>query len=129
MSASQATTTVTGKDTVTTQAPVSMQRILVALDQSDYANQAMRQAARLASSAGGTITGIHAYAAKLHDRRFKQMEGGLPERYRRESEMEHQRDVHEDLIGMGLGLISDSYHDAAEILCSEQNVPFRRLSP
>ncbi|MCP4998869.1 MAG: universal stress protein, partial [Hyphomicrobiales bacterium] len=80
-------------------------------------------------SSGGTITGIHAYAARLHDRCFKQMEGGLPERYQRESEMEHQRDVHEDLIGMGLGLISDSYHDAASIICEENDVPFNRLSP
>ncbi len=107
-------------------APVSLARILVALDQSDYANNAMKQATRLCS---GTITGIHAYAAKLHDRRFKQMEGGLPERYQRESEMEHQREVHEDLIGMGLGLISDSYHDAAETIANAANVPFRRLSP
>jgi nucleotide-binding universal stress UspA family protein len=110
-------------------APVSLARVLVALDQSDYANQALRQAVRLAGSAGGTVTGIHAYAAKLHDRRFKQMEGGLPERYQRESEMEHQRDVHEDLIGMGLGLISDSYHDAAAAVCEKNDVPFKRLSP
>lgn len=110
-------------------APVSLKRILVALDQSDYANQAVRQAVRLATSADGTITGIHAYAAKLHDRRFKQMEGGLPERYQREKEMEEQREVHEDLIGMGLGIISDSYHDAAGERCSEAGVPFKRLSP
>lgn len=44
------------------------------------------------------ITGIHAYAAKLHDRRFRQMEGGLPEGYREERELEHQREVHDELI-------------------------------
>ena len=107
-------------------APVSLKRILVALDQSDYANNAMKQATRLCD---GKITGIHAYAARLHDRRFKQMEGGLPERYQRESEMEHQREVHEDLIGMGLGLISDSYHDAAADVAQNAGVPFDRLSP
>ncbi len=110
-------------------APVALRRILVALDQSDYANNAMAQMARLAASAGGRITGIHAYAARLHDRRFKQMEGGLPERYRRESEMEHQREVHEDLIGMGLGLISDSYHDNAQTRADAAGVRFDRLSP
>ena len=108
---------------------ISLSRVLVALDQSDYANQAMREITRLAASANGIVTGIHAYAAKLHDRRFKQMEGGLPEKYQRESEMEHQREVHEDLIGMGLGLISDSYHNAAEIISRKAGVPFRRLSP
>ncbi len=107
-------------------APVALKRILVALDQSDYANNAMKQATRLCDS---RITGIHAYAARLHDRRFKQMEGGLPERYQRESEMEHQREVHEDLIGMGLGLISDSYHDAAEAVARAADVPVDRLSP
>lgn len=110
-------------------APVSLSRVLVALDQSDYANRALREIARLASDAKGTITGIHAYAARLHDRRFKQMEGGLPDRYRREKEMEHQRDVHEDLIGMGLGLISDSYHNAGALVCEQHGVPFQRLSP
>lgn len=111
------------------QAPVSLARVLVALDQSDHANRALTEIARLCATSQGTITGIHAYAARLHDRRFKQMEGGLPERYRRESEMEHQRDVHEDLIGMGLGLISDSYHAAAERIAAARGVAFERLSP
>jgi len=110
-------------------APVSLGRVLVALDQSDHANQALAQILPLVAGAGGEVTGIHAYAAALHDRRFRQMEGGLPEQYRRESEMEHQREVHEDLIGMGLGLITDSYHDAAEIACDQAGVPFHRLSP
>ncbi len=110
-------------------APVSLQRILVALDQSDRANRAVEVAIRLTAPVSGTITGIHAYAAKMHDRRFKQMEGGLPERYRYEKEMEHQRDVHEDLIGTGLGIISDSYHDSAEEKCNSVDVAFKRLSP
>ena len=75
-------------------APVPLARILVALDASDHANRALDQAVRLAATAGGTVTGVHAYAAKLHDNRFRQMEGGLPERYRKEQEMEHQREVH-----------------------------------
>ncbi|PCH67197.1 MAG: universal stress protein UspA [Rhodobacteraceae bacterium] len=106
-----------------------LDRILVALDQSDFANRALQEAVRLAVTSQGKITGIHAYAARLHDRRFKQMEGGLPDRYRREKEMEHQRDVHEDLIGMGLGLISDSYHDSAGAISAAQGVSFARLSP
>lgn len=110
-------------------APVSLARILVALDASDHANRAVAEAARLAASAGGTVTGIHAYAAKLHDRRFRQMEGGLPERYREENELERQRKVHDSLITRGLGIIGDSYHDAAEQVCSAAAVPYQRLSP
>ncbi|MFQ5774493.1 MAG: universal stress protein [Kiloniellaceae bacterium] len=110
-------------------APVALERILVALDASDHASRALEEAVRLAGSARGVVTGIHAYAAKLHDNRFRQMEGGLPERYRQETEMERQREVHDDLITRGLGIISDSYHDAGSAVCEQAGVPYRRLSP
>ena len=54
---------------------VKFQRMLVCLGASDYANRALEESVRLAGSADGTIIGIHAYAAKLHDHRFRQMEG------------------------------------------------------
>lgn len=110
-------------------APVSLKRILVALDASEHADHALAQAVRLAGTASGTIIGIHAYAAKLHDRRFRQMEGGLPERYRAEEEMEKQRDVHDSLITRGLNIISDSYHDVGQAACDGADVPYKRLSP
>ena len=104
-------------------------RILVALDVSDHANRALTEALRLAGAADGTITGIHAYAARLHDRRFKQMEGGLPDRYRTEDGIEHQRAVHDSLITRGLGIISDSYHDTAAAACAAAGIAYGRLSP
>lgn len=104
-------------------------RILVALDASDHADRALTEALRLAGAADGTITGIHAYAARLHDRRFKQMEGGLPDRYRTEDGIEHQRAVHDSLITRGLGIISDSYHDTAATACADAGIAYRRLSP
>ena len=119
------TTTSRGTDT----APVSFKRMLVALDASEYADRALAEAIRLAGSAAGAITGIHAYAAKLHDRRFRQMEGGLPERYRAEEEMEKQRDVHDSLITQGLNIISDSYHDVGQAACDAAEVPYKRPSP
>jgi len=103
-------------------------RILVALDASDHANRALTEALRIVD-AEGEITGIHAYAAKLHDKRFRQMEGGLPERYREEEEMEYQREVHDDLITRGLNIISDSYHDVASQACEAADVTYARLSP
>ena len=101
--------------------------LLVAVDCSDHSNAATEQAVALAQSWQAKLTGLHAYAAKLHDRRFKQMEGGLPEQYRKEEELEHQRDVHDDLITRGLGLISDSYLDQAALACERAGVPFERL--
>ncbi len=114
-----------GKDT----APLALERILVALDASEQANRALEEAIRLNSGDAAVITGIHAYAAKLHDRRFRQMEGGLPERYLEEEEMGYQRAVHDDLISRGLGIISDSYHDVAEAACTNAQRRYRRLSP
>lgn len=110
-------------------APVSLQRVLVAIDASDHSDRAVAEGARLAASARGTVTGIHVYAARLHDRRFRQMEGGLPEPYRKEGEMVRQREVHDSLITRGLDIISDSYHEAAAPVCERAGAAYRALSP
>lgn len=110
-------------------AEVSFARVLVALDASDHADRALEEAVRLAKPSDGVITGIHAYAAQLHDRRFRQMEGGLPERYLQEQEMNYQREVHDDLITRGLTIITDSYHDVAVKVCEEAELKYKRLSP
>jgi nucleotide-binding universal stress UspA family protein len=104
-------------------------RILVALDSSDHANAALQSAAELAGLAdGAAITGTHVYAARLHDLRFRQMEGGLPEQFRQEPELERQREVHDDLITRGLSIITDSYLDRAEATCAGLGIEFRRRS-
>ena len=105
------------------------QHILVALDSSDHANTGMDITLGVASlTDGARITGVHAYAAKLHDRRFRQMEGGLPEQFREEQELERQRDVHDDLITRGLSIITDSYLDQAHNNCKQAGIDFIRCS-
>lgn len=104
------------------------QSILVAVDSSDHSNQAAEEAVRLAQYWGSKITGTHAYAAKMHDIRFRQMEGGLPEQYRVEQELEHQREVHDDLITRGLSIITESYLDQIDRLCQQQTLEFHRSS-
>jgi len=104
-------------------------RILVALDSSDHANAAMQNAAELARLVDEpVITGSHVYAAKLHDMRFRQMEGGLPEQFRQEQELERQRDVHDDLITRGLSIITDSYLDQGASRCEQLGIEFKRSS-
>jgi len=102
--------------------------ILLATDSSDHANQGSREAASIANLWGGAVTGAHVYAAKMHDIRFRQMEGGLPERFREEQELERQRDVHDDLITRGLSVITDSYLDQVDRLCAESGISFKRRS-
>lgn len=104
------------------------QSILLAVDSSDHANQGLREAVRLAENWNSQITGTHVYAAKLHDLRFRQMEGGLPEQFRDEDELERQRDVHDDLITRGLSIITDSYLDQADEICQIANINFKRRS-
>ena len=86
--------------------------ICVPVDNSEHANRAIDLALDLGQAFGAKLTGVHVYAGRLHDSRFKQMEYTLPEQYRQEAELERQREVHDSLIRMGLRLISDSYLDA-----------------
>ena len=105
--------------------PAGYRSILLALDSSDHANHGTSTALRIAASCPDTrITGTHVFAARMHDLRFRQMEGGLPEQFREERELERQRDVHDDLIARGLSIITDSYLDQAERACRANDVPF-----
>lgn len=85
------------------------EQIFVPVDNSDHAMASVHLAIRLAKAFDAKLVGSHAYAARLHDYRFKQMEFTLPEEYLVEAEMEKQRKIHDSLITMGLELISDSY--------------------
>ncbi|MCP4996663.1 MAG: universal stress protein [Gammaproteobacteria bacterium] len=102
--------------------------ILLAVDSSDHSNRGTLEAVALASHYGSQITAAHVYAAKLHDIRFRQMEGGLPEQFREEDELERQRDVHDDLITRGLSIITDSYMDQAAKQAGKQALEINRCA-
>jgi nucleotide-binding universal stress UspA family protein len=102
------------------------QHIYVPVDNSDWSNRALELAVELGRVFGAKLTGCHAYAARLHDYRFKQMEYTLPEEYREETELERQRKIHDSLIAMGLQLISDSYLDVMARKAAEAGLEFRR---
>src|SRR5467141_662561 len=98
--------------------------IYVPVDNSDYSNRAIDLAVELGRAFGARLTGMHVYAARLHDYRFRQMEYTLPEEYLDEVELERQRKIHDSLITMGLKLISDSYLDPMARKCKEAGLEF-----
>ncbi len=100
------------------------QKIFVPVDNSEHSMACIDVAVHLTKKFDGSLVGSHAYAAKLHDYRFKQMEFTLPDEYLVEGEMEKQRKTHDTLISMGLELISDSYLVVMEEKCKEANLPF-----
>jgi len=102
--------------------------IYVPLDNSAHSLRGAEMAIAHARHTGAQLTGSHVYAAKLHDRRFRQMEAGLPEPYLREEKLVEQRDIHDDLITRGLQLISDSYLDVFERMCADAGLGCARVA-
>src|SRR5438132_9706942 len=102
--------------------------IYVPVDNSDHSNSAVDVAVHFAKAFGSKIVGSHVYAAKMHDKRFKQMEAGLPEEYHDEKELDRQRQIHDSLITRGLQIITDSYLDYVDKKCAENNLPIERRS-
>src|SRR5256886_8029189 len=98
--------------------------ICVPVDNSDCSNRAIELAVELGRTCGARLTGVHVYAARLHDYRFKQMEYTLPEEYKDENELERQRKIHDSLIAMGLQLISESYLDVMAKKAAEAELDF-----
>src|SRR3970040_1724732 len=96
--------------------------IYVPVDNSDYSNMALDVGVSLAKTFGAKLVGSHVYAAKMHDKRFKQMEAGLPEEYHDENELERQRQIHDSLITRGLEIITDCYLDVVDRQCKSANV-------
>ena len=101
-------------------------KIMVALDNSEWSGHGMALAIELARLTGARVTGNHVYAARLHGERFRQLEPGLPERFHQSEALERLRRIHGDLIGRGLGIISDSYLDVFEQRCREAGVEWKR---
>ncbi|MEJ2230056.1 MAG: universal stress protein [Nitrospirales bacterium] len=102
--------------------------IYVPVDNSDHSNMAVELGVQFAKTFGSKIVGSHVYAAKMHDKRFKQMEAGLPEEYHDEKELDRQRQIHDSLITRGLQIITDSYLDFVDQKCAEANIPLERRS-
>jgi nucleotide-binding universal stress UspA family protein len=103
-------------------------RIYVPLDNSPYSSAAMRIAIAIGKKAGATMVGSHVYAARLHDQRFRTMESGLPDEYRKEEQLEKQRRTHDSLISRGLEVITDSYLQTMAAACRTEGLEFQGVA-
>lgn len=104
------------------------QSIYLPLDNSAHSLRGVDIAIEMARHSPLQLTGSHVYAAKLHDRRFRQMEGGLPAPYQKEDKLVEQREIHDDLITNGLQVISDSYLDVFDARCKAAGLCGKRVS-
>ncbi len=101
-------------------------KILLSVDNSTHSEHAASQAAVVARAWDATVVAAHVYAARLHDRRFADLEPGLPEKYQNPQRLEASRKTHDSLIGKGLHMISESY--LAATLEKLGGVPFEQKS-
>jgi nucleotide-binding universal stress UspA family protein len=88
---------------------MSYNKILLCVDSSQHSDFAVDCAALIARACGSEVVATHVYAARLHDRRFMDLEPGLPQEYQDPKRLEASRQTHDSLIGKGLRMISDSY--------------------
>jgi nucleotide-binding universal stress UspA family protein len=100
------------------------EKILIPIDNSKYSRLCTAIGTALAGRFGSEVTGCHVYSANLHDRRFRDLEGGLPGHYQEEERLKRSRKVHDSLIGDGLRLISDAYLEAFKQECRNSEVLF-----
>jgi nucleotide-binding universal stress UspA family protein len=84
-------------------------RILVALDGSEYADVGGEVALALARGKDCSLTACHIYDARLHSKRFRDMEPVLPPQYQDEMTIREVRDAHGGLISEGFEALSKGY--------------------
>lgn len=102
-------------------------KILIPVDNSEESYLSANVAFNLAKKFNSEVYALHVYAAKLHDLRFRQMEDGLPEHYKKEDELKRQRKIHDSLITRGMALISESYLDALDNLAQKHDLDLKRV--
>ncbi len=101
-------------------------KILIPIDNSKYSHYCTDIGISIAEKLGSQLIGSHVFSAGLHDRRFKDMEVGLPGDYQEEERLKKSRMTHNSLIEDGLQLISNAYLDLFEKKCIEAGISFNR---
>lgn len=102
-------------------------KIFVALDNSRHSHSCIDLGIAIAGKFDSLLTGCHVYDASLHQKRFSDMEKGLPPQYQDENTLQKQRTLHTSLISLGLKLISESYLDVFKNECRQASLPHESL--
>ncbi len=100
------------------------EKIFIPVDNSKFSNYCTELGVALAAQFHSQVTGSHVYSANLHDKRFRDMETGLPGQYQQEENLKRTRHVHGSLIGNGLRMISEAYLDGIRKQCDAAGVAF-----
>jgi nucleotide-binding universal stress UspA family protein len=101
-------------------------KIFIPVDNSEYSSYCTEMGVSIAERLGSQLIGSHVFSAGLHDKRFKDMEKGLPGHFQEEERLMKSRMVHNSLIEDGLRLISNAYLDLFEKKCTEASLLFER---
>ncbi|MBU6391685.1 MAG: universal stress protein [Planctomycetes bacterium] len=102
-------------------------KIFIAIDNSLHSNYCIDLGIAFSKKFDSRLVGCHVYDASLHQRRFRDMEKGLPPQYQDETTLQRQRNLHSSLINLGLKLISESYLDVFKNKCRESTVSHESL--
>lgn len=102
-------------------------KIFIAIDNSSYSNSCIDIGIEISKKFNSHLVGCHVYDATLHQRRFRDMENGLPPQYQNDNTLQHQRELHTSLINQGLKLISESYLGVFKNKCEAAGVSHEEL--
>lgn len=102
-------------------------KIFIALDNSRHSHSCIDLGIAIAREFDSILTGCHVYDASLHQKRFSDMEKGLPPKYQDENTLQKQRNLHTSLISLGLKLISESYLEVFKNECRQASLPHEGL--
>jgi nucleotide-binding universal stress UspA family protein len=96
--------------------------ILVAVDGSKPSGYAGQAAIEMASATGARVTACHIYGAEIHQRRFSDMEPGLPTKYQQKDTLNDLRSTHDKLMQEGFRTLSAGYVEDFVASCRDAGI-------
>ena len=102
------------------------ERILLAVDGSDFSRRAGEAALTLAAAMRAELVVCHVYGARMHKQRFEDMEPGLPAKYG--PSIGSLRAAHDPLIHEGLEALSVGYGEKCVATAREMGVAVRLVT-